>query len=167
MCFAATHVGLTLVRRELQRREPDQRPPAFEPDLFRARFTLLRKEDHLTDAHRKHLETLFTAYPRLRTAWDALQELYQPLCEADDLQRANQALSRFADLYDIGQTPRIPRRRRHHHLVRWKRSSPTTAADEHPTDPSKASTTSTRVLRRVAHGFTNPNNYAARGILLT
>ena len=30
--------GLTLVRRELQRREPDQRPPAFEPDLFRTLF---------------------------------------------------------------------------------------------------------------------------------
>ena len=28
--------GLTLVRRELQRRDPDQTPPAYEPDLFRA-----------------------------------------------------------------------------------------------------------------------------------
>ena len=27
--------GLTLVRRELQRRPPDQRPPTYEPDLFR------------------------------------------------------------------------------------------------------------------------------------
>ena len=40
--------GLTLVRRELQRRDPDQRPPTYEPDLFRARFTLLRRADHLT-----------------------------------------------------------------------------------------------------------------------
>ncbi|WP_420614303.1 ISL3 family transposase [Candidatus Spongiisocius sp.] len=92
------------MRRELQRRDPDQRPPAFEPDLFRARFALLRREDHLTDAHRKHLETLFEAYPRLRTAWDALQELYR-LYEADDLDGANQALARFADLYDTGQIP--------------------------------------------------------------
>ena len=35
--------GLTLVRREIQRRPPDQRPPTYEPDLFRARFTLLRR----------------------------------------------------------------------------------------------------------------------------
>ena len=57
--------GLTLVRRELQRR-----PPTFEPDLFRARFTLLRRVDHLTDAHQKHLSRLFDAHPRLRTAWE-------------------------------------------------------------------------------------------------
>ena len=30
--------GLTLVRRELQRRQPPGVKPAFEPDLFRARF---------------------------------------------------------------------------------------------------------------------------------
>ena len=58
--------GLTLVRRELQRRS-----------------------DHLTDAHQKHLDRLFEAHPRLRTAWDALQELYQ-LYEAEDLDQANQ-----------------------------------------------------------------------------
>ena len=30
-----------------------------------------------------------------------------------------------------------------------------------------APATSTQVLRRVAHGFTNPNNFAARGLLVT
>ena len=64
--------GLTLVRREIQRRPPDQRPPTYEPDLFRARFTLLRRADHLTDAHQAHLEPLLDAHPRLRTAWGAL-----------------------------------------------------------------------------------------------
>ena len=56
----------------------------------------------------------------------------------------------------------------------WTRSSPgenrswpTTPPGGYPTDPSQGSTTSTRVLRRVAHGFTNPDNYAARGILVT
>ena len=48
------------------------------------------------------------------------------------------------------------------------RSWPTTPPDDgYPTDPSKEPTTSTQVLRRVAHGFTNPNNYPARGILVT
>ena len=47
------------------------------------------------------------------------------------------------------------------------RSLPTTPPGGYPTNPSKEPTTSTRVLRRVAHGFTNPNNYAARGILVT
>ena len=96
--------GLTLVRRELQRRDPQRRPPTFEPDLFRARFTLLRRADHLSRAHQKYLDRLFDAHPRLRTAWDALQELYQ-LYEADNLDQANQALGRFADLYATGQIP--------------------------------------------------------------
>ena len=40
----------------------------------------------------------------LRTDRDALQELYQ-LYEAEDLDGANQALGRFADLYATGQIP--------------------------------------------------------------
>ena len=40
----------------------------------------------------------------LRTAWEALQELYQ-IYEADDLDGANEALGRFADLYATGQIP--------------------------------------------------------------
>ena len=83
---------------------PELHPPTYEPDLFRARFTLLRRADHLTDAHQAHLDRLFDAHPRLRTAWDALQELYQ-LYEADDLDQANEALGRFADLYATGQIP--------------------------------------------------------------
>ena len=96
--------GRTLVRREIQRRPADQRPPTYEPDLFGAQFTLLRRADHLTEAHQAHLDRLFDAQPRLRTAWDALQELYQ-LYEADDLEQANEALGRFADLYATGQIP--------------------------------------------------------------
>ena len=35
---------------------------------LRARFTLLRRADHLTDAHQNHLDRIFDAHPRLRTA---------------------------------------------------------------------------------------------------
>ena len=108
--------GLTLVRRELQRRPPERRPPTYEPDLFRARFALLRRADHLSDAHQKHLDRLFDAHPRLRTAWDALQELYQ-IYEADDLDGANEALGRFADLYATGQIPEYRESGRHDHRV--------------------------------------------------
>ena len=97
--------GLTLVRREIQRRPPDQRPPTYEPDLFRARFTLLRRADHLTDAHQAHLEPLLRcSSPAANRLGRPLQELYQ-LYEADDLEQANEALGRFADLYATGQIP--------------------------------------------------------------
>ena len=137
-----------MVRREIQRWPADQRPPTYEPDLFRARFTLLRRADHLTDAHHKHLVRLFDAHPRLRTAWDALQELYQ-LYEAEDLDGANRALGRFADLYATGQIPEYHSSRR--------------ASN----GPIEGISNLLQVLRRVAHGFPNTDNFAARGLLVT
>ena len=157
--------GLTLVRRELQRRDPEDRPPTFEPDLFRARFTLLRRADHLTDGHQKHLDRLFDAHPRLRTAWDALQELYQ-LYEAEDLDGANQALGRFADLYATGQIPE------YHQVVdtiiAWGEEILAYHRSTRATNgPIEGINNLLQVLRRVAHGFTNTDNFAARGVLVT
>ena len=157
--------GLTLVRREIQRRDPQRRPPTFEPDLFRARFTLLRRADHLTEAHQAHLDRLFDAHPRLRTAWDALQELYQ-LYQADDLDQANQALGRFADLYATGQIPQ------YHQVVdtiiAWGAQILAYHGNRRVSNgPLEGINNLLQVLRRVAHGFTNYDNYAARGILVT
>ena len=157
--------GLTLVRRELQRRDPDRRPPTYEPDLFRARFTLLRRADHLSEAHQKHLARLFDVHPRLRTAWTALQELYQ-LYEAEDLDQANQALGRFADLYATGQILE------YHDIVdtiiAWGEEILAYHSSRRASNgPIEGINNLLQVLRRVAHGFTNPDNYAARGILVT
>ncbi len=157
--------GLTLVRREIQRRDPDQRPPTYEPDLFRARFTLLRRADHLSDAHQEHLDRLFDAHPRLRTAWDALQELYR-IYEADDLDQANAALGRFADLYATGQIPEY--RGIVDTIIAWGEEilayHPSRRASN---GPLEGINNLLQILRRVAHGFTNYDNYAARGLLVT
>ena len=157
--------GLTLVRRELQRRDPDQRPPTYEPDLFRARFTLLRRADHLTDAHQEHLDRLFDAHPRLRTAWDALQELYR-IYEADDLDGANAALGRFADLYATGQIPEY--RDIVDTIIAWGAQILAYHPSRRATNgPLEGTNNLLQILRRVAHGFTNYDNYAARGLLVT
>ncbi len=58
--------GLTQARRDIQRRRPPGAKPVFEPEVFRARFALLRRADTLTDADRARLEGLFDARPRLR-----------------------------------------------------------------------------------------------------
>ena len=133
--------------------------------MFRARFTLLRRSDHLTDAHHKHLARLFDAHPRLRTAWDALQEFYQ-LYEAEDLDQANQALGRFADLYATGQTPRIPPSCGHHHRL-GEEILAYHGNRRVSNGPLEGTNNLLQVLRRVAHGFTNYDNYAARGMLVT
>ena len=95
--------GLTAVRRDIQRR-PEGSKPAFDPEVFRARFALLRRGDTLTDADRARLETLFHAHPRLKAGWQALQELHG-LYLADDHQGALEALGRFCDLYETGELP--------------------------------------------------------------
>ena len=52
-CSAATPTGV---------------PQRLSRTCLRARFTLLRRADHLTEAHQAHLDRLFDAHPRLRTA---------------------------------------------------------------------------------------------------
>ena len=54
--------GLTQVRLDVQRR-PEGSKPAFDPEVFRARFALLRRGDTLTDADRVRLDALFDAHP--------------------------------------------------------------------------------------------------------
>ena len=144
---------------------PDQRPPTYEPDLFRARFTLLRRADHLSDGHQAYLDRLFDAHPRLRTAWDALQELYG-LYEAEDLDGANQALGRFADLYATGQIPEY--REVVDTIVAWGAEILAYHSGRRATNgPIEGINNLLQVLRRVAHGFTNTDNFAARGLLVT
>ena len=93
-----------MVRRELQRRPSISVPQRSSRICSEPASPSLRRADHLTEAHQKHLKRLLDARPRLRTAWDALQELYG-LYEANDLDQANQAQGRFADLYATGQIP--------------------------------------------------------------
>ena len=105
--FAA---GLTQVRRDIQRRQPPGVKPAFDPEVFRARFALLRRGDTLTDTDRARLDKLFDAHPRLKAGWQALQELHG-LYTADDYDGALEALGRFCDLYQTGELPEVFRAR--------------------------------------------------------
>ncbi len=159
-------VGLTLARRELQRREPRGFVrPAYDPQLFRSRFALLRRADTLDEAARAELDKLFARHPRIALGWQALQELHG-LYLAENRAGAMTALGRFCDLYATGQIPEF------HDVVDTilARSSEILAFH----DPAAGRISNGRlegtnnklqVLRRVAHGFTNRANFEARGIL--
>ena len=71
--FAA---GLCAVRRDIGRRQPEGVKPAFDPEVFRARFMLMRRGDRFDDADQARLDTLFEAHPRLKAGWQALHGLY-------------------------------------------------------------------------------------------
>ncbi len=159
--FAA---GLTAVRRDVQRR-PEGEKPRFDPEVFRARFLLMRRPDTLDDAERARLDSLFAAHPRLKAAWDALGELHG-LYLAKDRKGALAALDRFADIYRTGLIPEFSDvvdtfLAWHEQILGWHRAG----------RPSNGRIDRTnnllQVLRRKAHGFTNYTNFEARGILLT
>ena len=156
--------GLTQVRRDIQRR-PEGSKPAFDPEVFRARFALLRRGDTLTDTDRARLDKLFDAHPRPKAGWQALQELHG-LYLANDHQGALDALGRFCDLYETGELPQ------YHDIVdtiiawsdeilAWHHS------DRASNGRIEGINNLLQVLRRSAHGFTNPTNFEARGILVT
>ena len=157
--------GLTQVRRDIQRR-PEGSKPAFDPEVFRARFALLRRGDTLTDTDRARLDALFDAHPRLKAGWQALQELHG-LYLADDHQGALDALGTvlrplrdrrsLPEYHDIVDT-----------IIAW---SDEILAWHHSDRASNGRIEGInnllQVLRRSAHGFTNPTNFEARGILVT
>jgi len=158
--------GLTLVRREVQRREPrGEAKPAFDPDLFRARFLLLRRADKLTDADHERLDELFGRHPRIANAWRALQELHG-LYLAEDREGALEALDRFVDLYGTDELPEF------YDVVNTFLAWSTEILAFH--DPKvgrisngrlEGTNNKLQVLRRVAYGFTNRANFEARGLL--
>jgi len=161
--FAA---GLTLLRRDLQRREPRGFVrPAYDPELFRSRFALLRRADTLGEADRAQLQKLFVRHPRIESGWTALQELYG-LYLAEDRAGAMAALGRFCDLYASGQIPEF------HDVVDAILAWSTEILAFHDKGVGRISNgriegtnNKLQVLRRVAHGFTNRDNFEARGIL--
>ena len=160
--FAA---ALTAARRDIQRREPHGVTPAFDPDVFGARFLLMRRGDQLTEADRTRLDALFGAHPRLKAGRQALQELHG-LYLPDDRDSALAALGRFCDLYETGELHEF------HDIVdtitAWSHEI---SAWHHTDRPSNGRIEGTnnllQVLRRTAHGFTDPANLQARGLLTT
>ena len=159
--FAA---GLNAVRRDVQRR-PEGKTSVFDPEVFRARFVLLRRPDRLTPDETARLQQLLDGRPRLRAAWHALAELHG-LYLARDYPAALAALRRFADLYASGELPEFNAVMEtvsawENEILDWHRTG-------HPSNGRLEGTNNLlQILRRTAHGFTNPYNYAARGLLLT
>ena len=155
--------ALVQLRRDLQRRSRGR--PGWEPSLHRSRYLMLKRQDRLTDPEREQLRRLFDAYPLMETGWRALQLLHQ-VYQAPNLQEACRALDRFTDLYQTGRIPQY--RKTVNAILRWSDEILAYHTTGRPTNgPIEATNNLLQKLKRTAHGFTNPQNYAHRGILLT
>ena len=159
--FAA---GLVEVRRRIQRREPHGVTPAFDPSVFRSRYLALKRADRLSDAEHERLQAIFAVHAELARGWAMLQELYG-LYRAPDETEAMAALDRFADLYADDPLPEFYKVV--DTLLRW---APEIFAYHRSGRASNGRLEGINnklgVLKRVAYGFVNADNFAARGLLL-
>lgn len=160
--FAA---GLIEVRRRIQRRQPAGHvSPAFDPAVFRNRFLTLKRAGRLDEAEHERLQAIFAAHAELARGWAMLQELYG-LYQAADEAEATVALDRFADLYSEDPLPEFYKLV--DTLLRW---APQVFAFHKASRASNGRLEGTNnklgVLKRMAYGFVNADNFAARGLLL-
>jgi transposase len=160
--FAA---GMIEVRRRIQRIAPPGSRPAFEPEIFRSRYLQLARYDHLDADHIQALGRVLAGRPDLEAAWRMLQHPYG-IHVADNEDDANQALGAFIEAYE--QHPLVEFERLTETLLEW--------GDEifafHDTDRAtngriEGTNNKIGVLKRVAYGFTNVHNLAARALILT
>ena len=157
--------GMIEVRRRIQRIAPPGSRPAFEPEIFRSRYLQLARLDQL-EAHRiQALGRVLVGRPELEAAWRMLQHLYG-IHIAENTEEANQALGAFIDVYQ--DHPLIEFDKLTEALLEW--------GDEifafHDTDRItngriEGTNNKLGVLKRVAYGFVNTTNFAARALLLT
>jgi transposase len=156
--------GLVEVRRRIQRRQPPGVTPAFEPGVFRSRYLALKRADRLSDAEHERLKAIFAVHAELARGWALLQELYG-LYEAESEEESMVALDRFADLY--AQDPLPEFYKVVDTLLRW---APEIFAYHRTGRVSNGRLEGTNnklgVLKRMAYGFVNADNFAARGLLL-
>ena len=140
--------------------------PAFEPEVFRSRFLLLRRDDRLSLPERERLEEIFARHPELGGAWAMVQALYD-VYEASDDAEADAGLWRFADLYAEHELPvfyGIVDT-----LLKW---APAEILAFHATGRATNGRLEGRnnklgVLKRMAYGFVSVAHFRARAILIS
>ena len=143
-------------RRAAQRSE---RGEPHDPEVFRARFLLLRRMDRLSTEQVAELVALFDRHPQLGAAWEMTQRFHR-IYEACDHEAAMAALGEFVDAWlrtgvDMGSAVRS--------LLRW--SAQVFAFHDHGRATSAVAegvNNRIEVLERKAYGFRKPVNHQAR-----
>ena len=93
--------------------------PAFDPEVFRARFKLLRRGDTLTEPQTAPASTPSSTPTPASTPAGRHCKSSTASTSPTTTKAALKALGRFCDLYETGEAARVPRHSRHHHrLVR-------------------------------------------------
>lgn len=154
--------GLIEVRRRVQRGEPGE-SPAFSPVIFRTRYLQLARAEHLDGDQFGRLAVALTEDPELLCAWKLLQQLYG-IYDATDEAEAEDRIEAFVRAWDETQIPEF--RSVLKALVEWL---PEILAFHREGGISngrlEGSNNKVGVLKRIAYGFVNVDNFGARALL--
>jgi transposase len=160
--FAA---GMIEVRRRIQRIAPHGSRPAFEPEIFRSRYLQLARYDQLDTGRVEALGKVLAGRPELEAAWRMLQHLYG-IYVAPDEETANRALGAFIAAYQAH--PLLEFEKLTETLLEWGEEIFAFHDTDRVTNGRIEGTNNKiGVLKRVAYGFTNVTNLAARALILT
>jgi transposase len=160
--FAA---ALIEVRRRIQRIAPKGSRPAYQSEIFRSRYLQLRRADRFDPEAWTRWEQILTLHLDLAHAWALYQHLH-PIYTAEDDTQANQALGAFIDTYQDRPLPEFETVIGA--LLDWK-DEIFACHDTGRASNGRLEGTNNKlgVLKRIAYGFVNPDNFAARALLLT
>jgi transposase len=155
--------GLIEVRRRIQRIGDYGERPAFDPSIFRSRYLQLTRRDHLTDAQYVHLIGVLSQDPELWQAWRLVQMLYS-VYEADNEAEAAQRIEEFVHQWAELPVPEFKSVLKV--LAKWLPEILAFHREDHITNGRlEGQNNKLGVLKRIAYGFVNADNFGARALL--
>lgn len=158
--FAA---GLIEVRRRIQRIGDKGERPAFEPSIFRSRFLQITRSDHLSDDQYVHLIDVLSKDPELWHAWHLVQMLYG-IYQADSEDEAAEKVTEFVHKWSEQELPEFKDVLKV--LVKWLPEILAFHRENHITNGRlEGQNNKLGVLKRIAYGFVNADNFGARAML--
>jgi len=155
--------GLIEVRRRVQRIGDHGERPAFSPDIFRTRYLQIARAEHLSSSQFARLAHALAQDPELWHAWRLLQQLYEIYDAVDEAEAANK-IDAFVHAWAKTEIPEF--RTVLKALAQWL---PEILAfhtcDRITNGRLEGANNKLGVLKRIAYGFVNADNFGARAIL--
>jgi transposase len=155
--------GLIEVRRRIQRVGDKGERPAFEPSIFRSRYLQLRRRDHLSEPQYVHLIGVVSQDPELWHAWRLVQMLYgvyEAATDADAERRIEEFVHKWAEL-PVPEFKTVLKV-----LAKWLPEILAFHRENRITNGRlEGQMNKLGVLKRIADGFVNPDNFGARALL--
>jgi transposase len=140
-------------------------PPTYHPGIFHSRYLQLRRADRLEPEARARLEQVLSLHPDLAHALAFYQHLHRIYLAEDEVE-ADRALGEFIAVHSDRPLPEFDKVIGV--LLNWGGEIFAFHQTGRASNGRLEGTNNKRgVLKPIAYGFTNADNFGARALLLT